>query len=72
MGEKLLGGTAGFFVMDDPFLASDLDRMDRQFSILKELVKTGWQVLYFTARKDLAESLQKLFSIKYETLEPLR
>jgi hypothetical protein len=72
VGEKLLEGKQGFFIMDDPFIASDLDRTERQREILKTLVTAGWQIIFLTARKDLAESLSTHFGEKYIELESLR
>ncbi len=58
LGEKILKGEKGFFIMDDPFVKSDINRLKRQLSILRELSKTGWQILYFTAKDEIKDCLK--------------
>ena len=58
LGEKILKGEKGFFIMDDPFVKSDINRLKRQLSILRELSKTGWQILYFTAKEEIKDCLK--------------
>jgi len=58
LGEKILKGEKGFFIMDDPFVKSDIDRLKSQLSILQELSKTGWQFLYFTAKNEIKDCLK--------------
>ncbi len=57
LGEALLGGEAGFFIMDDPFIKADPDRLRRQLQVLKRIADRGWQVLYFTAKGEVREAL---------------
>jgi len=71
LGEKLLKGKAGFFILDDPFLASDLKRTSTQSRIMKGMVDRGWQILYFTARQDLAGALGSTFGTQPIELTPL-
>lgn len=71
LGEKLMKGKAAFFILDDPFLASDLKRASAQTRILKKMVDRGWQILYFTARQDLAKNLKSIFGTQSIELEPL-
>jgi hypothetical protein len=71
LGERLLKGQQGFFVMDDPFIASDMDREERQAKVLSHLIRNGWQVVFFTARKNLAVSLTKTLGKKLIELKPL-
>lgn len=58
LGEKLLKDRRGFFIMDDPFIKADIDRLDRQLGILKKICKGGWQIIYFTAKKEVIELLK--------------
>lgn len=48
--EQLLDDEAGFYLLDDAFLAADADRFERQVDIVGDLVEAGWQVVYFTAK----------------------
>jgi len=57
LGEALLGGQAGFFIMDDPFVKADAVRLERQLEVLRRIVKAGWQVLYFTAKAEVRDAL---------------
>ncbi|TES90812.1 MAG: hypothetical protein E3J87_09160 [Candidatus Cloacimonadota bacterium] len=58
LGEKILKGEKGFFIMDDPFVKSDIDRLKRQLTILKELSKSGWQIIYLTAKDEVKDCLK--------------
>jgi len=53
LGEKLLKDKKGFFIMDDPFVKADPDRLKRQIQTLKKISKLGWQVLYFSAKGEI-------------------
>ncbi len=56
LAEKLLEKEKGFFIMDDPFIKSDLRRLKTQLKILKDIsFKLGWQILYFTAKGEELE-----------------
>ena len=59
LGEKLLKGKKGFFIMDDPFVKADLDRVQRQIEMLKKISKLGWQVIYFSAKKEIKDVLKE-------------
>ena len=59
LGEKLLKGDKGFFIMDDPFIKADTERLTKQLKILKDLSKSGWQVIYFTAKDEVKDALEK-------------
>jgi len=59
LGEQLLRGNKGFFIMDDPFVKSDMDRLKKQIKLLKKISKTGWQIIYFTAKDEVRELLEK-------------
>ncbi len=59
LGEKLLKGKKGFFVMDDPFVKADPDRVQRQIRMLKKISESGWQVMYFSAKGEIKEALKE-------------
>jgi exonuclease SbcC len=58
LGEKLLKGIQGFFIMDDPFIKADRERLERQLDILKKICGVGWQIIYFTAKDEVVELLK--------------
>lgn len=58
-GEKLLKGKKGFFIMDDPFVKADPDRLKRQIGMLKRISELGWQVIYFSAKGEIKSALQE-------------
>ena len=49
----------GFFIMDDPFIKSDIYRLQSQINILKELSMSGWQIIYFSAKEEIKNILEK-------------
>ncbi len=59
LGEKLLKGKKGFFIMDDPFIKADPDRLLRQIKALKKIFKLGWQVIYFSAKGEINDVLKE-------------
>ncbi|MBU2598633.1 MAG: hypothetical protein KKC53_05635 [Actinobacteria bacterium] len=59
LGEKLLKGKKGFFIMDDPFIKADPDRLQRQIQTLKKISESGWQILYFSAKGEVKNALKK-------------
>ncbi|MBA7604572.1 hypothetical protein ES703_11697 [subsurface metagenome] len=59
LGEKLLKGKKGFFIMDDPFVKADPDRLQRQIETLKSISESGWQILYFSAKGEVMNALKK-------------
>lgn len=59
LGEKLLKGKKGFFIMDDPFVKADPIRLQRQFKTLMKICRLGWQVLYFSAKGEVRDALQR-------------
>lgn len=58
LGDKILKGKKGFFIMDDPFIKADPDRIQRQIETLMKISKSGWQILYFSAKGEINEALQ--------------
>ena len=59
LGEKLLKGKKGFFILDDPFIKADPDRLRRQMETLKSISKNGWQILYFSSKGEIKNLLEK-------------
>ena len=59
LGEKLLKGKEGFFIMDDPFIKADPNRLQRQIQTLKKISELGWQVMYFSAKGEIKEALEE-------------
>ena len=59
LGEKLLQGKKGFFIMDDPFIKADPDRLQRQIGALKKISELGWQVMYFSAKGEIKDALEE-------------
>ncbi len=59
LGEKILKQERGFFIMDDPFIRSDTERLDKQIETLKKMTGWGWQILYFSAKEEIRQRLEK-------------
>lgn len=59
LGEKLLKGEKAFFIMDDPFIKSDKNRLKNQMNILTKISQSGWQILYFSAKDEVKEALKE-------------
>lgn len=72
LGEQLLGGDPGFFLMDDPFLPADRDRLVAGFETLQGLADAGWQVLYFTAKPEVGETMADRFDLPVTELGILK
>jgi exonuclease SbcC len=60
LGERILQGTKGFFVMDDPFVKADPDRLKKQIEMLKGISQSGWQIIYFTAKGEMRDIVKPL------------
>lgn len=59
LGERLVSDGAGFFIMDDPFIRSDPDRLARQMAMLCDISRKGWQIIYFSSKGEVKEALAK-------------
>lgn len=59
LGKKLLEGEKGFFILDDPFVKADPDRLKHLLSILKRVAELGWQIIYFSSKGEIKEGLDK-------------
>ena len=58
LGERILQGTKGFFIMDDPFVKADSARLQKQIKVLQRIAQLGWQVLYFSAKAEMKDALK--------------
>ena len=58
LGERILQGTTGFFIMDDPFVKADPARLQKQIKVLQRIAQLGWQVLYFSAKAEMKNALK--------------
>jgi hypothetical protein len=58
LGERILQGTKGFFIMDDPFVKADSSRLQKQIEVLQRIAQLGWQVLYFSAKAEMRDALK--------------
>ena len=58
LGEKLLKGMKGFFILDDPLVKADRERLERQLNILRRIWEAGWQIIYFTAKDEVVQLLK--------------
>lgn len=56
----------GFLILDNAFVHSDIERVEKEIEFLKELEEEGWQIIYFTFRDDVKELIEK-----YSTVEEL-
>ncbi|MEM5801014.1 MAG: hypothetical protein QXD54_05595, partial [Candidatus Aenigmatarchaeota archaeon] len=66
LGEKLLKGEQGFFIMDDPFIKADPNRLNKQIEVLKQISKLGWQIIYFSAKGEIRDLLKEDYVNKIE------
>jgi hypothetical protein len=48
----------GFFILDDPFIKADQQRLRTQLKMLLNLAQQGWQILYFSAKQEVRQALQ--------------
>ncbi len=58
IAERMLPDAKGFFILDDPFLKADRDRLKALMKMLRQFVTRGWQVIYITAKDEVVESLR--------------
>jgi len=71
LGQMLLEGKSGFFVMDDAFISSDDKRIKQQIDLLKHISEMGWQTVYFGAKKETIKLLSHATKNKVISLKPL-
>lgn len=58
LGEKLLEGEKGFFILDDPFIKADPERLSELLSMLDSIAAEGWQILYFSSKGEIYEAFR--------------
>ena len=68
---RLLGNESWFLLLDDPFLAADLDRLRKGFETLQALSDDGWQILYLTAKQEVTETMVNEYDLAHTRLEPI-
>ncbi|MEM3871000.1 MAG: AAA family ATPase [Nitrososphaeria archaeon] len=71
LARRILGDRKGFFVMDDAFISSGPNRFKNAVEIIKNLSDEGWNIIYFTVRRDDAEFLSKFSGNDPIVLPPL-
>lgn len=71
LAHQLLGTEPGFFLLDDPLLGADPDRLRQGFRTLLELAERGWQILYLTAKREVRETMVAEFDLEHVELDPL-
>ena len=59
LGEKLLKGEKGFFILDDPFIKADPERLKTLISMLFKISAEGWQILYFSSKGEIRQALDE-------------
>ncbi len=57
LGEKILKGNPGFFIIDDPFIKADPTRLHKQMAMLKSISEKEWQIVYFSAKGEVKDAL---------------
>ncbi len=68
LARHLLGEGAGFFLLDDPFVAADHERLERGFEGLLDLADAGWQIVYLTAKREVHTEMVDRFDVEQATL----
>ncbi len=58
LAEKILAGEPGFLILDDPFIKADPQRLSVLMTLLLTLCEKGWQILYFSAKKEILSVLE--------------
>lgn len=71
LAQQVLGGTPGFLLLDDPFLAADRERIHRGFETLAKLADGGWQILYLTAKDEISEGMGQTFDCPVHRLRTI-
>jgi len=71
IASRLLEDRRGFFLLDDPFIKADRQRLQRLVDTLLELAADGWQFIYFTAKDEVVDALRPAIEAGQVTLLPL-
>ena len=61
LAQSLLKEKTAFLLLDDPFLTCDTNRTKEMISILQEISKKGWQLIYFTISEDVVKMFEDCF-----------
>lgn len=75
LGDRLLKGSHGFFIMDDPFIKADPRRLNKQIDMLHRICAMGWQIIFFSAKGEIRESLSdriKSHDVKFVEIKDIR
>ena len=59
IADVILKGDKGFFILDDPFIKADPDRLENLLNMVKMIVDQGWQVLYFSSKGEIRQLFEK-------------
>jgi uncharacterized protein YhaN len=59
---KLTSANKGFFILDDPFIKYDNERLLKAINLLFNMVLKGWQILYFTAKREVVDAVNSFKS----------
>ncbi|MFB6174382.1 MAG: ATP-binding protein [Candidatus Nanohalobium sp.] len=51
-------GEPGFLILDNAFVHSDTERVEKELEFLEQLEDEGWQIIYFTFRDDVKNLLE--------------
>ncbi len=57
LGGRLLEGEKGFFILDDPFIKADPERLRTMLQMLHDICSDGWQIFYFSSKGEIKEAL---------------
>lgn len=69
LAKELLEDKEGFLILDDAFLHSDKYRIKKEIKFLHELAKEGWQIIYFSFRDDVKESIDDVCDKDMKNIE---
>lgn len=70
LAELLLSDKRGFFILDDPFIKADNSRIEEMLTFCQELASNGWQILYFSAKKEIYDCLLPQIGKNVQIVEP--
>jgi exonuclease SbcC len=71
LAEKIFPKEKGFFILDDPFIKASHDRLKVLIKMLKDISERNWQIIYFSAKEEIRETLGKDKNVKLIELESL-
>jgi len=71
LGEELFGGEKGFLILDDPFVKASRNRLKVLIKMLKDISKSGWQIIYFSAKEEIREMIGKDKKVNLIALEKI-